>query len=134
MNTQDTPSSRAIEGVLGHFEELPFIFLGSGMSIRYLGLPNWSGLLRHFAQLLLPGNPLALEALSSELGERPTANPPASRLPDVATLIERRFNAMWLQADDYLGARTGNAEIVRGGVSWSSWSPGALMPATWSAF
>ena len=41
-----------IEDVIADFNTTPFLFIGSGMSRRYLNLPDWKGLLKHFAELI----------------------------------------------------------------------------------
>lgn len=76
---------------LRKFNTLPFLFIGSGVSIRYIGLENWEGLLRKFANLT-QDNEYAYEmylqrARAQEYKE--------GVLPKVAELIENEFNKVW---------------------------------------
>lgn len=67
---------------------LPFLFLGSGISRRYLGVPDWPGLLRIFAEQC----ELDFDYVyASEDGD----------LPRVATHIAERFHEVWWHSPLY---------------------------------
>jgi hypothetical protein len=99
-------SYRELFSTLKH---LPFLFIGSGISRRYLKLPNWEELLRHFAAKVHPTNPLALEVFVHRAGGK--------GWPAVSTLIEAEFNALWLTSPDYEKQRAEHQESVKAGVS-----------------
>ena len=90
-------------------KHLPFLFIGSGISLRYLDLPNWEELLRHFAAKLHPDNPLALEIFIQQAGGK--------NWPKVSSLIEAEFNKLWLSSPAYSRQRAEHQESVRAGVS-----------------
>ncbi len=95
--------------LFSEFKHLPFLFIGSGISRRYLGLPNWEGLLRHFAEIVHPDNPLALEVFSrSEEG---------LAWPAISSRIEKEFNQVWLTDKAYRKDREVFKNQVKQGVS-----------------
>lgn len=104
--TKPTHPYRELFSTLKH---LPFLFIGSGISRRYMKLPNWEELLRHFASKVHPGNPLALEVFVHKAGGK--------SWPLVSSLIEAEFNALWLTSPDFEKQRSEHQEAVKGGAS-----------------
>jgi hypothetical protein len=86
---------------LKRYDTLPFLFIGSGFSIRYLGLENWEGLLRKFAQMA-NHNEYAFEQYLQQaklLGHK------EGLYPKVAELIEKDFFNVWFTSDEYKESR-----------------------------
>jgi hypothetical protein len=90
-------------------KHLPFLFIGSGISRRYMKLPNWEELLRHFASKVHPANPLALEVFVHQAGGK--------NWPAVSTLIESEFNSLWLTSPDFEKQRAEHQAAVKAGTS-----------------
>ena len=77
---------------LKRFSSSPFLFIGSGLSRRYLGLETWNDLLKHFAVEL----PYKYEYYFSK------AN---GSLPEVASAMALAFHDLWWASDTYAGSR-----------------------------
>lgn len=80
------------------FNTTPFLFVGSGLSRRYYGLPSWEGLLRTFIGRI-DTDSFAFQKYQS-LARREGASED-SLLPVIAALVERDFNAKWFDNEDF---------------------------------
>lgn len=94
----------------------PFLFIGSGLSRRYMGTPDWGGLLREVCDDVL-GDKFAYARylnnakVAVERGETP------SEFPYVATLMERDVNDALLSLPRHESYRDENAEWLQAGGS-----------------
>jgi len=102
--------------VLNKTKGLPVLFIGSGLSIRYLGLPNWAGLLDVFAQQALAGT---VDMPFAYLRDKGKANREEDipELASLAGLIEERFNETWHTSPDYADRRKILGPAVSAGAS-----------------
>lgn len=82
-----------IEDVIANFSTTPFLFIGSGMSRRYLNLPDWKGLLKHFAELIIDDE-FAYEAYVSKAKSMTCKT---GIMPKVAELIQKDFDRKWFE-------------------------------------
>jgi len=91
----------AILKCLKRYDTLPFLFIGSGFSIRYLGLENWEGLLRKFAKMANPNE----YAFEQYLQQAKVSGNKEGLYPKVAELIEKDFFNVWFTSDEYQESR-----------------------------
>lgn len=94
-------------------DHLPMLFVGSGMSIRYLGLDNWKELLRRFARLATD-NEYAYEMYEQQAKGLECKE---GLLPKVAELIERDFNLRWFKDDQFKESRAQSADEIARSIS-----------------
>lgn len=88
-----------LESHLRAHTSAPFLFVGSGLSRRYLQLPDWEGLLRQLAALT-----------DRQYGYYVTTgdgNPPA-----VATAIAERLREIWWSSADFEESRTVHGDTL----------------------
>jgi len=109
-----------ISEILRGSHSLPFLFVGSGLSLRYLSTKNWEGLLRHFA-LIVGNNDLAYEKYRTKAmqslvnsGREVTKN---SLFTAIADLIESDFNELWFTDPYYEESRKQHRKEIQDGVS-----------------
>lgn len=80
-----------IEDAISKFNTTPILFVGSGISRRYLNLPDWKGLLEHFAKMI-NDDPFVY---SSYENRAKVLECKAGIMPKIAELIQRDFDTKW---------------------------------------
>lgn len=103
-----------IQEVVAKFNTTPFLFAGSGITRRYYGLPDWVGLLTHFA------NKIKKDQFAYQYYENRAniSEDTTEKLPSVASYIEKDFNDAWFNNET--GIRTASnsiEEAVASGIS-----------------
>lgn len=87
---------------LNKFNTSPFLFVGSGFSRRYYGLPTWEALLIEMVSELYLSKPYAYYKSNSN-----------GNLPKVASMMGEEFNGIWWSSDLFEGSRADpKAEIL----------------------
>ena len=76
---------------------LPVLFVGSGLTRRYLGLPDWEGLLRQYC--------VKPFEYYNDKAARACREHPEMRLPTAADYIEADFNEHWYIDEKYAKSR-----------------------------
>lgn len=80
-----------IEDVVEKFNTTPFLFLGSRITRRYYNLPDWKGLLKHFAYEI-KADDFMYSAYENRALKEET---PQGLLPKVAELIQKDYDEKW---------------------------------------
>lgn len=85
--------------LLAQTNALPVLFIGSGLTRRYLNLPDWKGLLRQYC---VSGKPFEYY---NDKANRECKSMPDMRLPKAADFIEADFNEKWYTDESYAESR-----------------------------
>jgi hypothetical protein len=99
MESNHKSSQSQLTSLLKSHDALPYLFIGSGLSRRYLDLPDWRGLLSHFSELI-DGNFAYL--FSSANGD----------LPRVASLLAKEFHDHWWRDAEFSEQRELYSHLV----------------------
>lgn len=82
-----------ITDVINKFNTTPFLFVGSGMTRRYFNLPDWKGLLEHFAKVV-NDDPFSYSFYENRAK---TMDCTAGIMPRIADLIQYDYDAKWFK-------------------------------------
>ena len=85
-----------INDIFSQFNTPPFLFVGSGISRRYLNLPDWKGLLSHFTRIVSDDD----YSFSYYENLATSAEYAQGVYPKIASLLERDYNKLWFKAPD----------------------------------
>lgn len=96
-----------IEDLVEKFNTTPFLFLGSGMTRRYYNLPDWKGLLEHFAREIR-NDDFSYSAYENRASKMETS---VGLLPKVAELIQADYDEKWF--DDVTIRTLGESELKK---------------------
>lgn len=100
-----------LQNLLKFDNSLPYLFIGSGFSRRYLGTPDWLGLLKHFNDMLHPDNSqsafkeiqqLAYQNLKKSEKNLNSVN---ALNCNIADIIEDEFNLAWYKLPVFAESR-----------------------------
>lgn len=98
--SSESQASSTLRVSLSSHGALPYLFIGSGISRRYLGLPDWEGLLRKFATEAGEDFNYHLASVDGDL-------------PAAATRIAHAFHSHWWNNPAYESQRQKHADEVR---------------------
>lgn len=91
----------------------PFLFVGSGLSQRYLGTPTWMKLLEHFSKMINKDD-LAFEMYLDEARRSDCSN---GLEPKIAEILESDFSKIWFRSPEFLENRKEFGELIKKGCS-----------------
>lgn len=94
-------SKEVILDILGQIPTSPLLFVGSGMSRRYLGLEDWRGLLSKFCSET--GREFEFYFSKSD-----------GNMPGAASLLATDFNEIWWNSKKYEESRNQNKSLIIG--------------------
>lgn len=106
---------KAIEDVLKQSESLPFLFIGSGISRRYLDMPDWEGLLKLLSEFISKNSyQKYLNKADYSLPSNYTYN---DKMSTIADYIQMDINNIWYDRNEFKKTRDLYAEEISKGIS-----------------
>lgn len=102
-----------IVDVVENFNTTPFLFLGSGITRRYYSLPDWKGLLEHFAKEIV-NDDFAYSQYENRASKEECR---AGLLPKVAELIQVDYDDAWFKNPCMRKVSGDVLEKIKNGVS-----------------
>lgn len=102
-----------IENIINKFNTTPFLFVGSGMTRRYLNLPDWKGLLKHFAEII-SNDEFAYDAYENKAKR---LKHKSGIMPKVAELIQQDFDQKWFADESVRTVEETALEQIHNGLS-----------------
>lgn len=97
---------------LKQVEVSPFLFVGSGVSRRYLNFENWSELLDEFSKKAT-GDEYQYQIYESDI----VGTPLYGKEPKIAEMLERDFAKTYLTKEEFEEERTKNKNEIKKGIS-----------------
>ncbi len=113
---------KELEKYLKFDESLPFLFIGSGFSRRYLDTPDWLGLLTHFCNEINPSNPLLISqyismAKTKIYNDKLDSSSTNVLYSVVADFIEQEYNKIWYIDERFKDSRELHQDKVLNGYT-----------------
>lgn len=107
-----------LQKILKFEDSLPYLFIGSGFSRRYLGTPDWLGLLKHFSDMLHPDNSEAyfkqIQLIAHQKLKKNDHNTDSVNdlNCNIADIIEEEFNLAWYNLPQFEESRKQYMDLV----------------------
>ncbi|MCS3701011.1 hypothetical protein GGQ20_002333 [Salinibacter ruber] len=91
-----------LHGIIDQYRAAPFLFVGTGLSRRYLGADDWRSLLKHYARETEESFDKYVNRAKREADDETNK---AEVYPKVGTLIDEAFFEIWHERDKYAEKR-----------------------------
>lgn len=99
---EDQELANRMHAILDQYRAAPFLFAGTGLSRRYLGVEDWEGLLRRYANEINTSFDVLLSRAKREVDDQSRET---ELYPFVGSLLDDAFFETWIEDDKYAEAR-----------------------------